>query len=371
MWITAARRGHTLHCGGVHEPFSQLPRIFRWQDALAAGATQHRVRAAVAGGTISRLSPGIYLRPEALEEGEPWELVRAQHLRRCAELLTRHPGHAASHQTAAALHGLDLAIHPESDVHLTAVERVARTQRYAGAHLHHADSVPTATVTVDGIRVTTIARTLADVLRTSKPPHSVAVLDGALREGRVTAAEVKSELDRQVRWKGRPRALDAFGLRDARRETWLESYSFVRLYGLGLPLPLPQVEILDEGFHLVGRVDGLIEETGTFLEADGADKYLIPARTAGVSDDESIQQSTEAQSIRHNRLVGLGLTGARWTTEEAVHAPEMVIRRIREAMRAGDPARFRGWLRYGGRILSLGEAARQSRAPASPPHRAW
>jgi hypothetical protein len=342
----------------VDGTFDRLPRIFRWRDAVAAGVSQHQVRRAVRAGAITRLSRGVYIRPVWYGEGEPWELVRADHLRRCAELLALHPGHAASHQTAAVAYGLELPVHPEMDVHLTAVERVARTQRYAGAHLHHADSVHNETEIVGGLRATTIARSIADVLRTSRPPHAVAVLDAAVRDGRVSAAQVRAVLDRQVRWRGRPRALQSFLLHDPRRESWLESFSFVRLHEHGIPMPLPQVEVLDPGFHLVGRVDGLIQETGTFVEADGAGKYLAAALERGVSEEESIQQSMGAQEQRHGRLTALGLTGARWTTAEAMHSVDTVVGRVRAAMRSGDPARFRGWLRYEGRIVPMGRAGR-------------
>lgn len=340
----------------MNKPLLGLPRVFRWQDAVAAGVSQHQVRRAVQRGAITRLSRGVYLSAWAFPEGEPWELVRVQHLRRCAELLVLHPGHAASHQTAAAVHGLQLPVHPEMDVHLTAVERVARTQRYAGAHLHHADSLDNDTEIVDGLRVTPIARTLADVLRTSRPPHAVAVLDAAVRDGRVTTAQVKAVLDRQVRWRGRPRARQSLSLHDPRRESWLESFSFVRLHEHGIPMPLPQVEVLDPGFHLVGRVDGLIQATGTFLEADGAGKYLLGALEEGVSVAESTRQAMQAQEQRHRRLISLGLTGARWTTAEAMHSVDTVVGRVRAAMRAGDPARFRGWLRYEGRVVAIGQA---------------
>ncbi|GAA1157263.1 type IV toxin-antitoxin system AbiEi family antitoxin domain-containing protein [Ornithinicoccus hortensis] len=346
--------------------FAELPRLFRWRDARAAGITRHRLRQALHTHEVHRVAHGLYQRSAALEDGEPWQLLRGRHLERCAELLALHPGHAASHQTAAALHDLDLRLHPDMPVHLTAIERVPRSRRVEGVTLHHADSVRNDTVEVDGLRATTIARTIADILRTSTPPHSVAVLDGAVRDRRVTAAEVWSVLRRQVRWRGRPRALEAFALHDPTRETWLESYSFVRFYELGLPLPLPQVEILDEGFHLVARVDGLLEETGTFLEADGAGKYLIPVREQGLSEAESVQLSMTLQQQRHDRLLALGLTGARWTTTEAVQTPEAVVSRIRAAMRAGDPATFRGWLRIGGQVMSLHEACRMRQSPTTP-----
>lgn len=341
----------------MDQVLASLPRYFRWRDAVDVGLTRHQVQQALTRGLVERISRGVYRQAVALGDGEPWELLRADHLRRCAELLALHPGHAASHQTAAILHGLDMAVHPDMDVHLTAVERVARTQRYPGAHLHHADSLVNETEMIGGLRVTTIARTLADVLRTSRPPHSVAALDAAVREGKVLASQVKHVLDGQSRWRGRPRALAAYGLRDPRRESWLESYSFVQLHEEGLPIPVAQVEVLDAGFHFVGRVDGLIQESGTFLEADGAGKYLIPAQDGRLAERESVRVSLEAQAERHDALIALGLTGARWTTEEILHSATRVAGRVRHAIAAGDPERFRGWLRYDGRIMALGQVA--------------
>lgn len=341
----------------MEQVLASLPRQFRWKDAVYVGLTRHQVQQALRQGMIERISRGVYRQAVKLGDGEPWELLRADHLRRCAEFLALHPGHAASHQTAAILHGLDLAVHPDMDVHLTAVERVARTQRYPGAHLHHADSLITETDMIDGQRVTTLARTLADVLRTSRPPHSVAALDAALRDGKILATEVKHVLDGQSRWRGRPRALAAYELRDPRRESWLESYSFVQLHEEGLPIPFAQVDVLDAGFHFVGRVDGLVQESGTFLEADGAGKYLIPAQDGRLAEKESIRVSLEAQEERHDALIALGLTGARWTTEEILHSPTSVACRVRNAIDAGDPERFSGWLRHEGRIIALGQPA--------------
>lgn len=332
-----------------------LPVRFRWAQAHDAGVSQRELRRARALGLVRRPAYGVYARSRPLAEGQPWQLVRDEHLARCADLLMRFPGHAASHMTAAVIHGLDPMLHPAQDVHLTSVDRVPRSRRVDGAQLHHADSIANDTIVVHGLRVTTVARTLADVLRTARPPHSVAVLDIAVRAGHVTAAEVAAVLDRQVRWRGRPRARAALTQHDARRESWLESYSFVTLHQRGIPLPLAQVDVLDEGFHFVGRVDGLLAATATVLEADGAEKYLLAARDGAVDEQSSIELTTRAQQARHGRLVGLGLTVARWTTDEIMHADEVVAARVRTAMRGGDPRRFTGWLRYGGGHVRIGE----------------
>lgn len=337
----------------------EMPRLFTLREAAASGVNRHRLATALERGEIRRVARGLYVRDGALGEGEPWQLLRRRHLHRCAELLVRHRGHTASHQTAALVHGLELPIHPDMDVHLTAVERVPRTQRFPGVQLHHADSVENETETVSGLRVTTLARTLADVLRTSRPPFSVAVLDAAVRDGRIRLTEVAQVLATQRRWRGRPRAREALELHDPRRESWLESYSFVRLHALGIPLPLPQVEVLDAGFHLVGRVDGFFPRSGTFLEADGAGKYFLAALDGTVTAEDASHEAHEAQARRHAALVNLGLTGARWTTTDIMQQPEVVAARVRGAMDDGDPSRFRGWLRFEGTVLGI-EALRSA-----------
>lgn len=328
--------------------FRDLGPIFTWASGLRAGLSAYQLRQALTRGDLERVGRGVYRSRASLADAPPWELVRADHVRRCRELLAFHPGHVASHQTAAVVHGLQLRLHPLMDVQLTSVDRVPCSRREAGAFLHHAQSIATDTVTVEGIRTTTVARTVADVLRTSRPCNSLALLDAAVRDGRTTRGEVEAVLRTQVRWRGRPRAYEALELHDPRRESWLESFSFVTLHELGLPMPRPQVEVLDEGFHFVGRVDGLLGPV--FLEADGAGKYLLLTEELGLTPEESVALTLAQQEQRHERLTALRLTGVRWTTQEIQHQPEEVVRRVWRALQATDPADFRGWLRRDGRI---------------------
>ena len=335
-----------------------LGLVFDKTAALAAGASAYTLDRAIVSGALERIAPGVYRVPVELEDREPWEMVRADHLRRSREAQAVHPGHVVSHQSAAVVHGLQLRLHPAMSVHLTSVERAPCSRREDGLELHHADSVTNDVVIVDGVRTTTLARTIADVLRTSRLPQSVAVLDAAVRDGLITAHAVRSVLNTQVRWRGRPRALLALDLHDPRRESWLESYSFVTLHELGLPVPTPQVEVLDEGFHFVGRVDGLLATV--FLEADGASKYRLLAEELGITADESVAQVMARQTERHERLVSLGLVGVRWTTQEIQRQPELVAQRVRDALATAEPGMFRGWLRSGNRIVP----------PQPLPHRA-
>nr|WP_114907650.1 hypothetical protein [Ornithinimicrobium murale] len=309
----------------------------------------YAVDRSVAMGALDRVGRGVYRVPATLVDGKPWEVLRAEHLLRCREAQGLHPGHVISHQSAAVLHGLQLRLHPAMNVHLTSVERAACSRRKPGIELHHADSVTNDTVVLDGLRTTTLARTVADVLRTSRPPNSVALLDAAVREGKVSTNDVRAVLDTQVRWRGRPRARSALEFHDPRRESWLESFSFVALHKLGIPLAEPQVEVLDEGFHFVARIDGLL--AGVFLEADGASKYYLLTEELGLTPEESVARVLALQEERHERLVALGLVGVRWTTSEIQQQPERVVQRIWNAVNTSDPREFRGWLRIGGRIF--------------------
>ncbi|WP_256839936.1 type IV toxin-antitoxin system AbiEi family antitoxin domain-containing protein [Ornithinimicrobium faecis] len=340
-----------------HELRSLGP-IFTRSSALEAGSSAYVLERTTADGALVRFGRGLYRVPVELEDGQPWEVARAEHLRRCREAQAVHPGHVISHQSAAVVHGMQLRLHPAMSVHLTSVDRAPCSRREPGLVMHHADSVSNDVAVVDGIRTTTPARTIADVLRTSRPPNSVALFDAAVRDGLVTAQAVRRVLDTQVRWRGRPRARQAMQLHDPRRESWLESFSFVALHELGVPLPEPQVQVLDEGFHFVGRVDGLLGSV--FLEADGESKYYLLTEELGLTPAESVARVLEKQSDRHERLVGLGLQGVRWTTREIQREPGLVARRIWAAVNTANPADFNGWLRIGDRITR----------PQPLPHRA-
>ena len=259
----------------------------------------------------------------------------------------------ASHSSAALLHGLELMTVPEAPVELTVVEAVPRSRRVDGVVLHHADSTETEWVDVDGLRATPLSRTLADVLRTRRPPHAVAMADRALSSQALELHTVGRELDKQRRWRGRPRALRSLQLVDPARESWLESYSFVTLHELGMQLPLPQVEVLDERLDFVGRVDGLLPG-GVFVEVDGEGKYFLDADPDRALSDVVLQR-LGAERVRHDRLEGLGLVGVRWTGRQIMQDPSEVRRRINVALRKAQGTEFRGWLRIDGRVGRLGD----------------
>ena len=247
-------------------------------------------------------------------------------------------GFVASHLTAAALHGLPLPLGPTGVVHLTAVEATQRSRDAPGVKVHHSDSALADVAMVADLAVTTVARTVADSLRCWGPRVSVPIADAALHSGLVTAKEIEEELDRQRRWKGRPRALRSLRLVDGRRESWLESYAYVRFDEWGIALPEPQVWVEDVAGHALGRVDGAWLEDATVLELDGKTKY-------GEPDGLDVPRPWLEEKARYDRMGNLGLERVRFGLGDLLGRPEAICRTVRLRRSVGSRERFTGSFR--------------------------
>lgn len=325
-----------------------LPPSFTTGQANAAGLSHRVLTRLVRHGLVLRTGHGVYRKPAEEPAAAPvWVSRSEEHRSRCAELLLRRPGHAISHLSAALVHGLPVTLSGANLVEATSVERAAQSRREGGVLIHHCDSLENETVTIGGLRVTTLARTLADVARQHPFPVSVPLLDAAGRSGAVDLRDVEGVLAGQVRWTGRRRGFGALSLADIRRESWLESHSFVVLHVMGLPMPVPQVEVYDEERRFVGRLDGLLREDGVALECDGAAKYTA---NGDLSDDvrSLVTRELMEQNRRQLRLESLGLAVVRWTTPDITLAPDRVLAEIQRARRTTTIGAFTGFLRIDG-----------------------
>ena len=117
---------------------------------------------------------------------------------------------------------------------------------------------------------------------------------------------------------GDARARLGLSMADGRRESWLESYSFVRLDRLGVPGWRAQVLVLDAGGELLGRVDGLWEDCAVVAEVDGRGKYLD-----GVlgPTGEHAAQAVIAEKVREDAIRDVGLEMVRWDLAELLQRP--------------------------------------------------
>ncbi|WP_342373261.1 hypothetical protein PCC79_05715 [Propioniciclava soli] len=185
-----------------------------------------------------------------------------------------------SHTSAAVLHGLPV---PVQRLGVVTVIRGASHGGRSPLLVASDANVPASDATeVDGVRVTTLQRTLVDLLRTQPLDWGVAAADVVLRRG-VDAAGVAEALARARGTSGVRRARTAWELADPLSESVGESRSRALFHLEGIPAPTLQRQIRDATGRVVGTVDFAWDESNTVGEFDGAVKYgpLVPAgRTA-------------------------------------------------------------------------------------------
>ncbi len=144
-----------------------------------AGLSRHEVRSR-RGGLLTPVSAGVYV----VGEPTPDVWLRAA--------LAAMPEAAVSHRSAGVRHRLRVLAPTNHHELITPVGHRSR-RRIAGVWLRSTSWLPAEDVTqVDGVRVTTPARTICDlagVVARSRLRHAVEL---AITEGRVTAAELQA-----------------------------------------------------------------------------------------------------------------------------------------------------------------------------------
>ncbi|MDH3022641.1 type IV toxin-antitoxin system AbiEi family antitoxin domain-containing protein [Gordonia alkanivorans] len=209
-----------------------------------------------------------------------------------------------SHQSAAALHGIPLLRPDLTKVHFT----TAKTGR-AGAkiHLHRHKLLPEHVTVVDGVRVTTPARTVADIARRGTFEQAVCCLDSGLRLG-VDAADLGELAASATRMKGVACLRRALAVADGRSESVGESFSRATMRTLGIPPPDLQVTVLDDAGRFVARGDFGWEDK-VIGEFDGRVKY---SGQFGTSASETVF----AEKRREDAIRRTGRIVVRWTWDD-------------------------------------------------------
>jgi len=194
-----------------------------------------------------------------------------------------------------------------------------------------------------GLRVTSPARTVVDCLRELPLPDAVAIADAAVRRGLIDAADLQAVRHEQRGWPFITSADTGLRLLDPSRETWFESWSFVRLWQLGVELPESQVSVHDQRGRFLGRVDGLWRDDATVAEADGRGKYLGQFDPNGASA-EAAARAVVAEKVREDRMRECGLEFVRWDLSMMLADAAGVADQVGHARRRGDISRFTGRL---------------------------
>ena len=265
--------------------------LFTRSQAIALGLSESTLRRRTVEGLFQRVYRGVYR-----IAGSPVDL-RSKTM---AAVLSMNSLSAASHVTAAWLHGL----HDAPQYVEIVATRPGRRQR--DFVVHQSTDLEVSQITdVGGIPTTTVARTIIDI----GIPHGIGTagrcLDEARRRGMVDLETVAS-LRKQVARKGR-NGVGPARIVIAQRSQWDQATEsaledrFVRLIqGYGLPMPESQYRIRNQRGRVIARVDFAYPDKKVAVELDGAAHH---------SDMESFQRDR----VRQNQLTLLGWTVIRFT----------------------------------------------------------
>lgn len=299
---------------------------FSRAQAARVGATRRVIGRRLATGRWQQLQPGVY-RVAGTPPSWRQELI--------ASCLTWGRGTVISHRAAAALWQLP-GFEPAA-VEIT-VPRGRGRVAARGAVVHWIPVAPADRTTIDGIPVTTVARTLIDLASVASPELVEDALDDALRRRLVSVRRIRSLLTAIAR-RGRPgvgvvRALLAE--RDAAgpvADSVFETRLFRALTRAGLPAPARQYRVRD-GRRTIAVVDFAFPEARVAVEADGYRWHAGKRRW-------------ERDLARRNELATRGWRVVHVTWTDLTARREQLLGRLRA-------------------MLATGEAGASSRAISSP-----
>lgn len=282
---------------GASVPTMSAMSVITLSDWRDNGRTRKQLNTAMRDGALLRLRRGVVT---DVADPTPLSLHRLR-LEAAAPFLGTSTCFA--HESAAVLHGLPL-LAPR-------LEEVVAV-RFGGGHgaitgtLHARRApIPESDLdVVDGFPVTSLARTVSDLVRRLPFPEALMVADAGLRAGLVLDELVV----RTAAGRGCRMAETALTFADARAESPGESLSRARIHRAGLPAPELQAELCDEEGEFLGRVDFWWDAERVAGEFDGMAKYselLKPGQSAEVA--------IRAEKDREQRLQASGYRVVRWT----------------------------------------------------------
>jgi hypothetical protein len=273
-------------------------------EALAAGVISERAMRTL----YEPVYPGVFC-PAGIE-------LTADQRARAAWLWSRRRGIVAGN-SAAALLGAKW-VSPSLDAELVHANRKPPARLIV-----HADTLmPNEILTVDGIAVTTPARTAFDIgRRTADRLHAVQRLDALVNATDVKFADVEAVVAAHRGARGLVRLRGLLPLVDGGAESPQETRTRLAMIDAGLPKPQTQIRVYDGYGDVVARVDMGYEELRVGIEYDGPQHWTDPRQR-----DRDID--------RYTALGDLGWTIVRVSNDLLRYREATFISRVVAAMQA-------------------------------------
>ena len=264
---------------------------------LGRGAIAHRIKARA----MQRLHTGVYL----LGAAPPTPMARAR-----AAVFACGADAVVSHRSAACLFGLLPEIAGDVDITIPGHNQAPRE----GIRRHRVKSLPRHHVTkVNGLKVTSVARTICDLAATESPHTTEQAFQEALYREIVTVKALRAILDHEPRRRGAPviRALlENPSLTRSKRERRILKL----IAEAQLPKPLTNVPI--NGY----KADVYWPQHNLILEFDGWQSH-------------GHRHAFESNRKRDQIMLANGLRTLRATDRQLTNEPIALIARVAQALR--------------------------------------
>jgi len=298
-------------------------------ELIDAGVTDRALARLVRTGELHRLRRG------AFTTGMQWEAAEAsaRHAMLARAVLKQaRTDVVLGHVSALPEYGAPTWGLPLDVVHLIRKDRRAgRKER--GVRQHQGMLLPGDVVVRNGVEVTSPDRTPLDITTVAGIEASLVVMNYFLHAGHATPEGLRAryELMRQ----------DPFTLRTdlvlrlavSRIESVGESRTVYLCWRHGVPAPVPQWVVYDEGGRIVARLDLAWPELKVWLEFDGREKYL-----KYLKEGETVVDAVLREKERESRIAELtGWRCIRITWADLQH-PERTAARIIDVLRRSSAA---------------------------------
>ena len=267
-------------------------------------------------GSETRVAHGVYA--DAAQWGSLDQ--RARYIARVHAIArTRLRRPVISHWSAAVLHGLPSVAQTLESVHVTA-PKASGGRSYPGVAMHCVPLGDDDVVEIDGLLVTSLARTLIDIAASAAAISSVPALDQALHQDRrgekqplLSTAELWDAYSRRMPFVGHARGRAAIEFAVTSSDSPLESVSRVNMREIGFSTPELQHRF-DDHRGLIGFSEFYWAEYRLVGEADGQSKYTDPKYRRG----RLLEQVLLDEKERADRIRALGETVSRWGWSTAI-----------------------------------------------------